>query len=127
MTPAEEWKRCRDWIISALPYCDGTHTIEDIEDGIARGEMIFIPGRHSALVLQLAVYPQMKELIVFLGGGERGWKTVNEYRQHLDAEVVKLARFLCCDRVKHFCRDGGTRIGEALGYRKQSVVMVKDV
>lgn len=127
MTPAEEWARCRNWILSAIPYCAGTHTIQDVEYGIEDGEMIFMPGQHCALVLTIETFPHMKDLVVFLGGGEKGGKTVREYSEKLDPELVKLGRFLGCDRIKHYCRDGGVRVGERLGYRKLCTVMIKDI
>jgi hypothetical protein len=127
VTPAEEWARCRAWIASALPYCGGTHTIADIEAGIEDGTMVFFPGEHCALVLVIEQSPRMKDLVVFLGGGERNGKTVKEYRERLDPELIRFGKLLSCDRIKHYCRDGGVRVGERLGYQKLCTVMVKDI
>lgn len=128
MTPAQsDWARCRDWIASALPYTGGTHTIEDIEQAISDGSLIFVPGKHMAVVLQIVPHPNFKELIVFLGGGEGSWKTVKEYRDQMDPYLVELAKQLDCRCITHCCRDGSTRIGEKLGYRKLYTVMTKEV
>ena len=128
MTPAQsEWARCRAWIESALPYTGGTHNIEDIEQAISDGSLIFIPGQNMAVVLQIVPHPNFKELIVFLGGGEKNGKTVREYREQMDPFLIDFARAADCKRVAHFCREGSTRIGEGLGYRKLCTVMIKDV
>lgn len=128
MTPAQgEWARCRSWIASALPYTGGTHNIEDIERSISDGSLIFIPGHNMAVVLQIAAHPNFKELIVFLGGGEHGGKTLREYRERMDPFLVDFAKAADCKRLTHFCRDGSIPLGERLGYRKLCTVMIKEV
>lgn len=126
MTAQEHWARCRDWIASALPYGGNTHTIEDIEQAISDGTLIFIPGHDMAVVLQIVAHPNFKELIVFLGGGT-SLKAMKEYREQMDPFLVDFARAAECKQIKHFCRLGSERVGERLGYRKLCAVMVKDL
>ena len=38
-----ELERCKSWIKGALSYCDGTHTWDDIANGIASGAMQLWP------------------------------------------------------------------------------------
>lgn len=128
MTPAQaEWARCRDWIASALPYTGGTHNIEDVEQAVSDGSLIFIPGKHMAVVLQIVPHPNFKELIVFLGGGGKGGKTLREYTEQMDPFLMNFARAMDCKRISHFCRPGSERVGLRIGYRKLCVVMIKEV
>lgn len=127
MTPAQvDWARCRDWIVSAIPYNGGTHTIEDIEAAIAKGEMIFVPGKHCAVVLEISTFPQGKALNVFGGGGESG-EALKEYLGRMDEFISNFAKSAGCRWVMHYCRPSGEKIGKRLGYRKLWSVMVKDI
>lgn len=126
MTDAQaEWARCRDWIISALPYNGGTHTIEDIEKEITAGTMIFVPGKHCAVVLEISTFPQGKALNVFGGGGESG-AALKEYLSSMDRFICDFAKNAGCRWIMHYCRPSGEKIGKRLGYRKLWSVMLKD-
>jgi hypothetical protein len=52
----------------ALRYA-GTHTLEDIELGVAEGRFQLWPGDESAIVTELLVTPLKKTLLFFLAGG----------------------------------------------------------
>lgn len=128
MTPLQaEWARCKDWIAAALPYCGGFYEIEDIERAIADGRMIFLPGQHCALVLEICTYPNGKALNVFARGGEKGGKTVREYSEKMDPFIEAFARNADCKWVMHHCRPGGERVGRGLGYRRLWSVIVKEI
>lgn len=127
MTEAQDhWKRCKPWIESALPYTGGTYTIEDIESAIAAGEMIFMPGEHCAVILEIVRYPNAKWLNVFLGGGEPG-EAMGEYFERIEDSIVAFAKAAECSKIMHMTRPSGERVGKKLGYCKQWTVMVKDV
>lgn len=66
----ENFERCKPYLEAALQYADGTHTIEDVADGIARGVFHFWPGKRSAAVTQILVYPRAQFLLIFLAGGD---------------------------------------------------------
>ena len=127
MTDAKsEWARCRPWIVKAVKYTAGMYEIGDVEKAIEDGTMIFIPGKYSAVVLEVASYPNGKALNVFLGGGENG-KAIDEYLTKMDACIVALAKSSDCRWITHYTRASGERIGERIGYRKQWTVMIKEV
>ena len=127
MTEAQEqWKRCKPWIEQALEYTNGMYDIEDIEKAIEDGTMVFVPGEHSALILEIVSFPRGNSLNVFLGGGEKG-NAMREYIEKMDACVIAFARAYSCRWITHYTRKSGERIGEKLGYRKQWAVMIKDV
>lgn len=128
MTPAEaEWARCKGWIASALPFGGNTHSIEDIERGIADGHLVFVAGEHCAVVLEVVAHPNFKVLDVFLGGGEKGGAAIKEYCTRMDPYIEHFARQEGCKMVRHFCRPGSEGLGKRLGYRKLSVVMIKEI
>lgn len=67
---AAEWRRCRPWIEAAVDRTGGTHTIEDVERGLAEGKYQFWPGARSAAITAIHEYPRAKWLSVFLAGGD---------------------------------------------------------
>lgn len=100
--------------------------IEDVEAAIANGSMVFIPGEHSAVVLEIVAFPKGKMLNVFLGGGERG-EAVEECSGKMDASITAYAKANECKWVKFLCRPGVEHYAKKLGYHKQWSVMIKDV
>jgi hypothetical protein len=66
---AAEFARCRPWLEAALEYADGTHTIEDVAEGVERGAFHFWPGKACAAVTQVLEYPRARFLLIFLAGG----------------------------------------------------------
>lgn len=127
MTPAEEWARCKGWIASALPYGGNAYNIEDIEAAIASGAMVFLPGKHCAVVLEVATFPNYKILDVFLGGGEKGGKAMHEYCTAIEPYLDFFAKQTGCKKIRHFCRPGSERLAAKLGYEKLCSVVVREV
>ena len=58
-------ERCRPWIEAALEYSGGTHTFEDISEGIQDGRMQLWPATRGCIVTEIVVYPRKKYLNVF--------------------------------------------------------------
>lgn len=65
-----EWERCKPWIIAALEYARGTHSIESVEAGIREGRYTFWPGEKSAGITEIHAFPHAAFLHVFLAGGD---------------------------------------------------------
>jgi hypothetical protein len=63
-------ERCRKWIEDALEYSGGTHTFEDVEQGIYEKRLQLWPAERGCAVTEIVVYPRIKVLHVFLAGGE---------------------------------------------------------
>lgn len=121
-----QWARCKAWIEEALEYANDMYQIEDVERSISDGSMIFIPGLHSAVVLEVNIYSGGKALNVFAGGGEVGY-TLQEYIDRMDDCVVALAKALDCRWVMHHARPSGEKIGKRLGYKKLCTIMIKEI
>lgn len=64
-----ELARCRQWIESALEYAGGTHKFDDIAAGVLSNRFQLWPNHNSAVVTEIVVYPQLKDLHYFLAGG----------------------------------------------------------
>lgn len=116
------WKRCRPWIEAALPYCYGTHTIEDVERQIAEGKLQFWPGHACAVVTEIVDYPRLRALNFFLVGGD-----LNELLQKMEPAIVAWAKALGCTRVAQTGRKGWSRILAPLGYQTTLSLMIKDL
>ncbi len=54
----------------ALSHCQGTHTLEDVRQGIAKGALQLWIGRRSVAVTEVVNYPRRRVLNVFLAAGE---------------------------------------------------------
>ena len=65
-----ELERCRPWIEAALEYSGGTHTFDDVVDGITSGRMQLWPAPRGCATTEIVLYPRKKVLHVFLAGGD---------------------------------------------------------
>ena len=65
-----ELERCRPWIEAALEYSGGTHTFDDVVDGVTSGRMQLWPAPRGCAVTEIVLYPRKKVLHVFLAGGD---------------------------------------------------------
>lgn len=60
----------RHHIEAALEYSGGSHSFDDVRDGVLAGRMQIWPGKHSVAITEIIVYPKKRVLHVFLAGGE---------------------------------------------------------
>ena len=65
-----EMERCRPWIEAALEYSGGTHTFDDVVDGVTSGRMQLWPAPRGCATTEIVLYPRKKVLHVFLAGGD---------------------------------------------------------
>jgi len=133
VSPAQEWSRCRPWIEAALPWCYGTHTIEDVERGIAEGRLQFWPGEKCACVTEIIEYPRLKALNFFLVGGDptspdglRG-AGLDELLNRMEPAVIAWAKALGCTRVASTGRKGWSKALKPLGYEHVLYTMLKEL
>ena len=66
----EDFWRLAQYVKAALEYSAGTHTIEDVAQGVEGGRFQFWPGINSAVITEIIVYPRLKNLHYFLAGGD---------------------------------------------------------
>ena len=64
-----EFDRLSSYISAALEYAGGTHTLDDVRDGIADGRLQFWPGPNSVMVTEVVDDPRRRTLHFFLAAG----------------------------------------------------------
>ncbi len=62
MIDEAEFERLRHHVAAALEYSGGSHSVEDIAEGIGKGHFQLWPGLDSVIVTEIIVYPQLKDL-----------------------------------------------------------------
>ena len=112
--------RARVWIEAALAHGGGTHTFEDIAEGIANGRMQFWPAPRGCLITELIVYPRKRVLNVFLGGGD-----LDQLVDMHDA-VAAWAKAQGCDAATINGRPGWQRVYRGRGWKALATTLVKD-
>ena len=116
-----DWERCRPWIEAALPYAGGTHTIEDIEAEMRRGQLAMIAGQRSAVLCEIRNYPRLRALHIFLAGGDL--MELKSFNPMMD----NAARSMGCSRISIAGRHGWERALSDLGYAKRWTVLSKEI
>lgn len=105
-----ELARCRTYIEAALEYAGGTHTFNDIAAGVLNNRFQLWPNENSAVVTEVVVYPQLKDLHYFLAGGNLD--ELQQMRPHIE----QWGKSVGCTRVtlagrrgweRTFLKDGG--------------------
>ena len=122
MTEAQnEWARCKPWIEAALVHAHGTHTIADVEAGIAQGLYQFWPGERAAIVTELITYPRLMALNYFLIGGD-----LSELKD-MEPRITAWAKGVGCKRVMGVGRKGFERAFRAAGYEPWWTCIARDL
>ena len=112
----QEWKRCRHWIEAALERVS-THTIEDIEQGLAQGIYVFWPASKSVVVTEIHIYPRAKYMHVFLAGGDL------EELKSMVPMLQSWARFNGCSKLTLAGRRGWERALRDQGWEANLVYL----
>lgn len=120
MSASSDWLRCRPWIEAALEHTHGTHTIADIEDGIASGAYQFWCTENSTAITEIIEFPRLKALNFFLLGGD-----LSELLDILEPHICDFAKFMGCTRVMGTGRKGWERVLADRDYRFGGTTMFK--
>ena len=122
MSDEEDFERLRHHVAAALEYSGGTHEIEDIAEGIRRGQFQLWSGRDSAVVTEIIVYPQLKDLHYFLAGGD-----LDELRL-MRPLIEQWGKSIGCSRVSLAGRKGWERTFlKDEGYEPKWFILCKDL
>jgi hypothetical protein len=121
MSIEDELERCRPYIEAALEYAGGTHEFSDIVDSVKAGQMQFWPGRSSAAITEIVVYPRSKALHVFLAGGEMA-----ELITMIDSAVI-WGRAQGCNAMTMAGRKGWEKVLARQGWNPVMSVMEREI
>lgn len=122
MSDEKDFERLRHHVAAALEYSGGTHKVEDIVEGIRAGRFQFWPGRDSAVVTEIIVYPQLKDLHYFLAGGD-----LDELRL-MRPLIEQWGKSIGCSRVSLAGRKGWERTFlKDEGYEPKWFILCKDL
>ena len=118
----KEFRRCEPYIQSALDYAHDTFNLQDIADGMARGDLQLWPGLNSAIITQIVDYPRKKVIHVFLAGGN-----MDEVKQ-LENDLSVWGKQQGCEAVTLVGRPGWTKsFLKDIGYKCTQVQMFKEI
>ena len=117
----EQFTACQKYIEDALEYARGTHTIDDIWDGVVTGQFQFWPGDKSAIITEVQIYPQKKVMHIFLAGGE-----LNELLE-MEKSVRAFAKTIGCNSMSISGRRGWLRIFERDGWDEICTTIAKEL
>ena len=120
MSVAAELLRCRPWIEDALEYSGGTHTFEDVVQGIVSGRMQLWPAPRGCAVTEVVLYPKKSVLHVFLAGGE-----MDQILDMIDS-AVEWSKGQGCNSMTIAGRHGWSRVLAKHGYKAVMTVLEKE-
>lgn len=119
------WPQIGALIASAIPYGRGEYTLEDIRDGIERGQMFAVGCVNEAGVVEFVVtcsivtFPQRQVLYIQYGAGRGG-------RRAKDA-LIAAAKTLGCDWIEFRCRESVARLYRRAGFDEGYRVCILEV
>ena len=113
---------CRPFVEPALKYAGDTHTWDDIANGVLNNRFQLWPAEDSAIVTEVIVYPQLKDLHFFLVGGNM------DTLKRMRPAIEKWGAENGCTRVSCAGRKGWARsFLKDEGYKETWVVLSKDL
>jgi hypothetical protein len=116
-----EWTRCAPWIEAALEHAHGSHNLDDVYEMVMDGECQFWPGKRSASVTQIQVFPRLKRMHMWLCGGD-----MTEILDMLpSAEAYGAARG--CTQFTTAGRPGWDKVMRPHGYEPAYRVCMKEI
>ena len=107
------WPAVSVLVAQAIPYGRGEYAMEDIHEGLRRGEMLAVAkviDNQVEFVLTCVVsqYPRKRVLYVQYGAGRGG--------ADLKEKLIEVARVLKCDWIETRCRESVARLYRRLGF-----------
>lgn len=116
-----ELERCRPWIEAALEYSGGTHTFDDIVDGLRSARMQLWPAPRGCAVTEIVVYPRKQVLHVFLVGGE-----LDQIMSDIDT-LAAWGKAQGCESMTMAGRAGWARVLRPVGWEQRMIIMERAI
>lgn len=118
----DEFEFARPWIEAAVAHTGGTHTAEDVLNGILNGHLVLWATCECCAVTEIEFYPRRKNCHIFLAGGNL--KALSE----LLGQIEKYAREMGCSAVTLTGRKGWARTFLAgRGYEEKWITLARDL
>ena len=112
--------RCKPWIEAALSYSGGTHGFDDVVAGLQKGTLQLWPTPRGCIVSEIVVYPKLKQLNIFLGGGEL------DQILEMHEDVIAWAKAQGCSALTMTGRFGWKKPLKAYGWQPLHASYVKE-
>ncbi len=94
-TLAAEFVRCGPWIGDALKHAGGLYGLQDAFRGVLSRDYELWPGKRSAAVTEVAIYPRRKTLNVLFAGDAAEWpEMLPDLERHAAARGCSAVRLL---------------------------------
>ena len=119
------WPQISALIASAIPYGRGEYTLDDIRDGIERGQMFAVGCVNNAGEIEFVVtcsivaFPRKQVLYVQYGAGRGGVRAKDA--------LTAAAKTLGCDWIETRCRESVARLYRRAGFEIGYSVCILEV
>lgn len=119
------WPQISSLISQAIPRGRGEYTLEDVREGLARGDMLAVGVANDRAELEfvatctLCVYPRKRVLYVQYGAGRGGKRALSA--------LVDAARILNCDWVETRSSPAVARLYAQCGFDTAYTVSILEV
>tara|TARA_R110000751_G_scaffold13143_8_gene44469 strand:- start:1756 stop:2154 length:399 start_codon:yes stop_codon:yes gene_type:complete len=119
----EEMERALPMIVDAMDVLGGTHELPDLIQLIMNGDLTLWISKKSFMLTEVVEYPRLKELNMFLVGGNL--EELLEY----DDPVTEYAIGQGCARIEGHARPGfgRNRTMRAIGFVPRQTVVSKEI
>lgn len=115
----ETWIKVRPHLLKAIEETNGTHTEDDVLISLLMGKSKIWTGEKSAIITEIVLYPQIKVVNCWLGGGD-----LTELLE-MEKQIVAYAKAEGCGRVTGGGRFGWNKVLK--DYRISGTYMYKDL
>lgn len=114
---AAEFDRCWPWLLAAVQHGGSHHTRESVWQGILEGRFQFWPGRASAAVTHIDVFPTGNVFRLWLVGGD-----LAEVLEH-EPGLAEWAKAKGCVSIELSGRRGWVKTLAPFGYEPSAITM----
>ena len=115
-------EKYRELLERALRHCGDTHTFEDIQKGVACGDMQAWDGDDNGIIItEIVVYPNKKTLNIFLVGLETG-KGFEQLKK-MEKSLCEFGKMMGCETMTMLGRKGWTKLLPDFGFNIQHYKM----
>lgn len=121
---AADFAQCKDEILRALEYTGGTHTLDDVWQGVQDGRLQLWLGPHSVMVTEVQSYPRCRTLNFFLAAGKL------EELEAMYPVVMEWGKSeMQCDRASLAGRPGWARsfLTKKQGWEVSHLIITKEI